>query len=92
MDRIEAAGLDILIVIQINRQLFCEGDRAVIGPRSGVTRAVTEGETVIGEPATSYGRYGRIIKVFLELPEVRKQLNRLEKQLAAIAGEDQESG
>jgi len=62
------------------------GDGAIIGPRCGVNRSIKEKETVIGEPATPYGRYIRIINVFLELPELKKKIKNLEKRLEAVDG------
>ena len=67
------------------------GDKAIIGPRAGVNRTIPEGETVIGEPATPYSRYARIIKVFLELPEIKKKLTGMGKRLNAIEASSDES-
>ena len=62
------------------------GEGAIIGPRCGVVKDVPAGETVVGEPATPATRYFRVIKVFLELPEIKKQLNKLEKRLRTVEG------
>ena len=60
------------------------GDGAIIGPRCGVIRNIPAGETVLGEPATPASRYYRVVKVFLELPEIKKQLNEFEKRLKSL--------
>lgn len=60
------------------------GDGATLGPKSGVIRDVPAGESWGGIPAMERQTFFRTVATIPKLPEMRKRLNALEKELAAL--------
>ena len=60
------------------------GDRVKIGAKSGIDKNVPDGEIRFGVPALSGINFHRSFAVFKELPELRRQVMRLEAELAEI--------
>jgi len=60
------------------------GDNATIGAKAGVTNNVADGETVLGAPAVPITEMKRRVAHVARLPELKKQVKRLEKQLAEL--------
>lgn len=57
-------------------------DEVKIAAQSGITKSIKEkGATVQGSPAYEYNQYQRSYVVFRRLPELKKQIESLEKQL-----------
>lgn len=70
------------------------GDGAIIGPQTGVSRNIASGEIVSGSPQMPHRDWLKTAAVFSRLPEMRKKLRDLEKemitlreQLEAVTGE-----
>ncbi len=55
------------------------GDRVTIGAQSGVTNSINGGQTVLGSPAIPYGDEKKLIIYRKKLPELYKQVDRIEK-------------
>lgn len=55
------------------------GDRVTIGAQSGVTNSINGGLTVLGSPAIPYGDEKKLIIYRKKLPELYKQVDRIEK-------------
>ncbi len=71
------------------------GDGSIIGPQTGVTRNIAPGEVVLGSPQMPHRNFLKTASIFPRLPEMRKKLRELEKQmmtlreqLAAMTGEN----
>lgn len=60
------------------------GDNSTIGAKAGVTSSVPEGETVLGQPAIPIREKKRQVAYIQRLPELSKQVKRLEKELAEL--------
>jgi UDP-3-O-[3-hydroxymyristoyl] glucosamine N-acyltransferase len=60
------------------------GDNAIIGPQSGIAQSVPEGEVVSGSPEMPHRTWLRVQRILPGLPDLKKQLSRLESRLAAI--------
>ena len=60
------------------------GERAMIAARSGVGSNVAEGQTVSGTPAMPHDRSINIHRVFLRLPELRRELHELAERVSAL--------
>jgi len=60
------------------------GDRAMVAAQAGVFRNVPPGEIVSGSPAVAHHLSVPIHAVALRLPEMRRQLRRLEQRLDAL--------
>lgn len=63
------------------------GDRAQVAAQSGVFRDVPAGAAVAGSPALAHEQAGPIYGAFLQLPELRKQLRRLEQRVRQLEGQ-----
>lgn len=55
------------------------GDRVTIGAQSGVTNSINGGQTVLGSPAIPYGDEKKLIIYRKKLPDLYKQVDRIEK-------------
>ncbi len=60
------------------------GDGAIIGAQSGVTKDVPPGAIMLGAPAVPMDRFKRINAYMMRLPEFRKQLDELQRRVAAL--------
>ncbi len=60
------------------------GDRATIGAKAGVTHNVADGETVLGAPAIPIHAMRRQVAYVARLPELNKQLKRLQERIAEL--------
>jgi UDP-3-O-[3-hydroxymyristoyl] glucosamine N-acyltransferase len=56
------------------------GDGAIIGAQAGVPNNLREKEIVLGSPAFDIREFRRAAAVFKKLPEMYRQLNRMEKE------------
>lgn len=59
-------------------------DRAMVGAQSGLMRDLEAGQVVIGTPALPQKEWARVQAALPKLPEVRKQVIQLEKQLQEL--------
>ncbi len=57
------------------------GDRAVIGAKAGVTKDVPAGQRMLGAPATPEREQKRILMTLERLPDMRRDLRRIEQHL-----------
>lgn len=57
------------------------GDGAIIGAQSGVAHSIGEKEIVLGSPAYDIREYRRALAVFKKLPEMYRQLGKIERDL-----------
>lgn len=68
------------------------GDRVTVAAKTAVLGDVAEGAFVAGVPAIDHRRWKRSQALFKKLPELRRELRRLDERLAALekqlAGED----
>jgi UDP-3-O-[3-hydroxymyristoyl] glucosamine N-acyltransferase len=60
------------------------GDNATIGAKAGVTNSVPDGETYLGQPAIPISDMRRQVAHIGKLPELRKRVKELEKELADL--------
>ncbi len=60
------------------------GDRARIAAQSGIGANVEAGATVQGSPAFSIGDYKRSYVLYRSLPDLKKRINELERELSAM--------
>ncbi|MFP4194341.1 MAG: UDP-3-O-(3-hydroxymyristoyl)glucosamine N-acyltransferase [Desulfosalsimonas sp.] len=60
------------------------GDGAVVGPQAGVASDVEAGKTVSGTPEMPHSRWLRVQGEISRLPEMKKRIRDLEKQLAGL--------
>lgn len=60
------------------------GDGCRIGGKSGVNQNVPPGQDMSGYPAMPHGAFLRSAAVIPKLPEMKRRLGRLEKELAAL--------
>ena len=73
------------------------GDRAIVGPKTGIAQSVAEGQIVSGATnGMPHRTWLRLQHVLPTLPDMKKELVRLKKQLADIeekitAGRNSES-
>jgi UDP-3-O-[3-hydroxymyristoyl] glucosamine N-acyltransferase len=60
------------------------GDRAIIGPQSGVAKSVAEDHVVSGSPAMPHRLWLKVVNLIPKLPEMRKKVGQLEKRLERL--------
>lgn len=60
------------------------GDRVTIGPQSGIAGSVPDGVTVTGSPEMPHKLWLRVQRTIPQLPEIKKKLDAMEKQLNEI--------
>jgi UDP-3-O-[3-hydroxymyristoyl] glucosamine N-acyltransferase len=60
------------------------GDGAIVTARAGVTKNVEPYTCVSGLPATPHDKWQRMVVVQRRLPEINKQIRRLEKRLSTL--------
>jgi len=58
--------------------------RAMIGAKSSVTRSLDPGEFVTGNPAIEHRAWRKASVLFRHLPDVRKRIDQLERQVADL--------
>jgi UDP-3-O-[3-hydroxymyristoyl] glucosamine N-acyltransferase len=63
------------------------GDCVTIGAQAGVIGSVPDGSTIVGSPAIDAGKARRAYALIPELPEMRKAIRRLQRQLAERDGD-----
>ena len=60
------------------------GDRVRIAAQSGIGTNLADGETVQGSPAFKKSLHDRSFVVYRNLPELKRRVDTLEKELAAL--------
>ena len=60
------------------------GDGAIVGPQTGVSRNIAPGEIVSGSPQMPHRDWLKTASVFGRLPEMRKKIRDLERQIMAL--------
>jgi UDP-3-O-[3-hydroxymyristoyl] glucosamine N-acyltransferase len=60
------------------------GARAVVGAKSAVLQSVDAGSFVTGHPAFEHTKWRKAAVVFRQLPSLRKRVEELEQQIAAL--------
>ena len=60
------------------------GDSVRIGGQAGVMRDAADNDTLQGSPAFNYRDFWKSHAVFLKLPDMRKQLNQLEREIKKL--------
>ncbi len=60
------------------------GERAVLCSKAGISNSIAEGEVVLGQPATALRKQKLQMAAISKLPEMRKQFKALQRQLAAL--------
>ena len=59
----------------------CIGEHSVIGAQAGVTKDVPAGQHMLGSPATPLREQKRILMTLEKLPEMRRELRRIQQHL-----------
>jgi UDP-3-O-[3-hydroxymyristoyl] glucosamine N-acyltransferase len=60
------------------------GDRAMAGAQSGIMRDIEAGQIVVGSPALPHREFFKVQAIILKLPELRKHILDLEKQMQEL--------
>jgi UDP-3-O-[3-hydroxymyristoyl] glucosamine N-acyltransferase len=60
------------------------GDGAIIGPLAGIGKAVPDGHVVSGAPEMPHRQWLRMTRVLPQLPELKKKVLAIEKQLQKL--------
>lgn len=60
------------------------GDKCSIGAQAGIISDVKEGSTIIGSPAIDAKQYMKSYVYFRKLDQMKKQIDKLEKELLAL--------
>lgn len=68
------------------------GDNAVIGAKAGVTNTVEPNSTVLGQPAVPINDCKRQLAVVQRLPQIKKEVQRLRRDLDRLNKELEENG
>lgn len=63
------------------------GDRVTIGPQAGVGKSIPDGEVISGSPGIPHRQWLRVQRIVSSLPELKRKLADLEKQLTALTAE-----
>lgn len=63
------------------------GDNVKIGGQSGVMKDVKDGEILQGSSAMPYKDFWKSYVLFTKLPDIRLQINQLEREIKALKGE-----
>jgi UDP-3-O-[3-hydroxymyristoyl] glucosamine N-acyltransferase len=58
------------------------GNGVMIGAQSGISNSIEDGKVVLGVPAIDANKTKRVYAVLQHLPEMRKSIRKIEKQLA----------
>ncbi|MEJ2638155.1 MAG: UDP-3-O-(3-hydroxymyristoyl)glucosamine N-acyltransferase [Desulfosarcinaceae bacterium] len=61
------------------------GDRVTIGPQAGVGKSVPDGQIISGSPGIAHRQWLRVQRIVSKLPELRRKLVDLERQVAGLA-------
>jgi len=64
------------------------GDNAIVGPQAGLAKSVADGETVSGSPGMPHRVWLRVHRLLPRLPEIKKELDELKKQVARLMAGD----
>lgn len=64
------------------------GDHAIVGPQAGLAKSVPDGETVSGSPGMPHRVWLRVHRLLPKLPEIKKELDQLKKQVASLMAGD----
>ena len=64
------------------------GDHTIVGPQAGIARSVGEGKIVSGTPGMPHKVWLRVQRTIPQLPDLKKRITRLEKQLKQLLGKD----
>ncbi len=70
---------------------ICIGDNAIIGAKAGVTNSVEPNSTVLGQPAVPINDCKRQLAVVQRLPEIRKEVQKLRRDLDRLTRELEEN-
>ena len=65
------------------------GNQAKIGPQVGVMSAVKDGQALMGSPALDSRDFFRSYAVFHQLPELRKEIMALKKEIAELRAKEE---
>lgn len=65
------------------------GEGCVLGPKAGSTKDIPPGETYLGSPAQPVADAARVLMAQRKLPEMRKRMRELEKQVAQLTAQMQ---
>jgi UDP-3-O-[3-hydroxymyristoyl] glucosamine N-acyltransferase len=60
------------------------GDNAIIGPQSGIAKSVGAGEILSGSPEMPHRQWLKMTRVLPELPDIKRKLQTMEKQLQQL--------
>ena len=60
------------------------GDKTVVGAQSGINSSVKGNQTILGSPAFDYHDFFRSAVIFQKLPEMRKQIEALQKEIEKL--------
>jgi len=60
------------------------GDNVMVGAQSGVMRDIPPNEKIMGSPSLPYKRSLRVTAVLQRLPELKKELEQLQRRVAAL--------
>ncbi len=60
------------------------GDRVTIGPQSGIANSIPDGTVVSGSPEMPHRLWLRVQRTIPRLPDMKKQLDKLEKRLSEL--------
>lgn len=86
-------GDDVVLAGQVGIGDHTEiGARTVLGAKAGVMADIPPDQVYVGIPATPAKQQMTIIAATHRLPEMRKQIKRLEKQIAGLVQTDAASG
>jgi UDP-3-O-[3-hydroxymyristoyl] glucosamine N-acyltransferase len=64
------------------------GNRVTIGPQAGVGKSIPDGQTISGSPGIPHRQWLRVQRIVSNLPELKRRLADLEKQLAELTAND----
>jgi UDP-3-O-[3-hydroxymyristoyl] glucosamine N-acyltransferase len=67
------------------------GDGVILTAQSGVSHDVPAGKIISGSPAFENRSWLRAVAVFQRLPELFRKLDRMEKRLASVEGQEASS-
>ena len=68
------------------------GDRVTIGPQAGVGKTIADGEVISGSPGIPHRHWLRVQRIVSNLPDLKRKIADLEKQLERLRIEAETSG
>jgi len=86
-------GNNVILAGQTGIAGHCSvGDGVILTAQSAVSHDVPPGKVISGSPGFDNRVWLRAVTIFQRLPELLKRLDRVEKKLAAQAGQDEKAG